>query len=291
MHTKSFTARVAAMLFRATRRVLTFRFSGIILCLGIVLLGAIIAVPNFRKWVQSSHGFPAVSEIRNIELALTKVLSDAGRSSLLDLFDPVAFEKTCAWYEIQYDADAFEARTAICTRAAYALIISGRNAIQPDARDDDIMTHSRKVLAVDVVDKIGTSYYPELGNDPWGNPYQFFPGPWPGNMGPVLFRAYAAPGSGPSLPGDSTPTADPLTVTIAGEAPGPRGHPVARHREIYIWSLGANGVSDQPRYDPTHQYAPPARQHYRSDAPDEYLGGGDDVNNWDKNQGFMSFYN
>lgn len=60
---------------------------------------------------------------------------------------------------------------------------------------------------------------------------------------------------------------------------------------IYIWSLGANGVSDQPRYDPTHVYAPPARQHYRSDAPDEYLGGGDDVNNWDRNQTFMSFYN
>lgn len=51
------------------------------------------------------------------------------------------------------------------------------------------------------------------------------------------------------------------------------------------------GVSDQPRYDPTHAYAPPARQHYREDAPDEYLGGGDDINNWDRDQTFMRFYN
>lgn len=265
-----------------------------VILLYVALVGIVFVAALSKKIYRSitySGSLQAVAEIRDSELALTKILSDAGRSSLLDLFDPVAFEKTCAWYEIQYDADAFEARTAICTRAAYALIVSGRNAMQPEAGDDDIMANTRKVLAIDVVDKIDTSYHLDLGNDPWGNPYQFFPGPWPGNMGPVLFRAYAVPGSELSLPGDSTPTADPLTVTIAGEDLGPRGFPASRNRDLYIWSLGANGVSDQPRYDPTHQYAPPARQHYRIDAPDEYLGGGDDINNWDKDQTFLRFYN
>jgi hypothetical protein len=85
--------------------------------------------------------------------------------------------------------------------------------------------------------------------------------------------------------------ADALTVTVAGESSSTRSYPATPYHEANIWSLGANGVSDQPRYDPTHQYAPPARQYYRSDAPDEYLGGGDDINNWDKNQTFMRFYN
>ncbi len=60
--------------------------------------------------------------------------------------------------------------------------------------------------------------------------------------------------------------------------------------DVYIWSLGKNKVSDQPRYDPTHMYAPPARSHYREGAPDEYLGGGDDINNWDRDYTFMWFY-
>ncbi len=293
MSFRSQTTRIAAILFRATRRLLGFSVSGIGLCLVIALFIAIVGGRNIREWIQKGHGFPAVSEINNIELALTKVLSDAGRSHLKDLFDPVAFAKTCAWYELQYGTDAFEARTVISTRATYALLISGRGAIQPNVQDDDIMTNTRKVLAADVVNELGTSYYPEVGKDPWGNPYQIFAGPWPEELGLVLFRDYLSHGSQTQLPGDSLldSDADALTVSVGGESPSTRGYPSTGFHGFYIWSLGANGVSDQPRYDPTHQYAPPARQYYRSDAPDEYLGGGDDINNWDRNQTFMSFYN
>jgi len=294
MNPKSFTTRVAVMLFGAMRRLLGFASSPIGICLAIVIFGVTgAALPNVFRWMEKNHGYPTVSEINNIELTLTKIISDAGRSSLQDLFDPVAFEKTCTWYELQYGADTFEARTAISTRAAYALIKSGRGAILPQAQDDDIMTHTRKVLATDVVDDLGTSYYPGVGNDPWGNPYQIFAGPWPKEMGLLLFRSYDSPGPKTALPGNSSmdPNADVLTVTVAEESPGTRGYPATPYHEAYIWSLGANGVSDQPRYDPTHQYAPPVRHFYRSDAPEEYLGGGDDINNWDKNQTFMRFYN
>ena len=172
MNFKSLTARVAAMLLKATRRLLGLSFSPIGVCLAIAIFGVTIAaLPNVLRWLQVGHGFPAMSEINGIELAVTKMLSDAGRSSLQDLFDPVAFQKTCKWYELQHGADAFEARTFISTRAAYALLVSGRGAILPDAQDDDIMTNTRKVLAVDVVGTLGTAYYPDVGNDPWGNPY------------------------------------------------------------------------------------------------------------------------
>ncbi len=285
------TMRIGAMLLTATRRLLRFSVSGIGLCLVIVFVIAIVSERNIREWIQKGHGFPVISEIQNIELALTKLRSDAGRSSLRDLFERDAFEKVCAWYELQYGADAFEARTVVYTRAVRALLISGRGAKLPDARDDDIMINTRKALSADLVHSLGTSYYSDLGNDPWGNPYQIFDGPWPKEMGLRLLRTYRLPVTPPHLPGDSAPTnPDALTVTIAGEHPGIRGVP-AEYTDIYIWSLGANGVSDQPRYDPTHVYAPPARQYYRSDAPDEYLGGGDDINNWDRNQTFMSFYN
>ena len=292
MSFRSHTTRIAAMLFRATRRFLGFSVSSIGLCLGIALIVVIVGGRNIREWIQKGHGFPVMSEIQNIELAMTKVLSDAGLSNLQDLFDRDAFEKVCAWYELQYGADAFEARTVVCTRAVYALLISGRGAKLPDAHDDDIMTNTRKALSADLVRSLGTSYFPDIGNDSWGNPYQIFAGPWPKAMGPVLLRTYRLPVSSSHLQGGSAPAnTDALTVTIAGEYPGMRGVPVGNVTDVYIWSLGANGVSDQPRYDPTRQYAPPARQHYRSDAPDEYLGGGDDINNWDRNQTFMSFYN
>jgi hypothetical protein len=220
------------------------------------------------------------------------VLSDAGRSSVHDLLDAEALEKVCNWYEIQYGVDAFEARTAIYTEAAYALLRNGRYAGSARYDDGPILRHTRRVFVAERLRTLGYDYYHAgFDEDDWGNPYRIYPGPWPGSMGPVLFRAYTAPVSGPAVPGDSTPTADPLTVTVAGEDPGPRGFPAPRYKEFYIWSLGANGVCDQPRYDPTHQYEPPARQYYRSDAPDEYLGGGDDINNWDHDQTFMRYYN
>jgi hypothetical protein len=262
------------------------------LCFGCALLVVVIAGPNIQKYMTSGHGFPAKSEIDGIDLALTKILSDAGCSSLSDILDSAAFGKVCAWYELQYNTDEFEAQAAVSTRAAHALIVSGRGALLPQAGDDVIMAKVRKVYAVERVSNLGTSYYSELGNDPWGNPYQIFAGPWKKAMGPVLFRNYAGP-TGQPLPGDPPPPpeSDALTVIGGGDVPETHGFPASTKMEFYIWSLGANGVSDQPRYDPTHTYAPPARQYYRSDAPDEYLGGGDDINNWDRNQTFMSFYN
>src|SRR5262245_28339812 len=107
MKLNSILARAAEVLFKWPWRLLKVRMGCVGLCLGLTLYVMVIAGPNIRLWLKVGHGNPAVSEINGIELALTKILSDAGRSDLQDLFDPVAFEKTCAWYELQYDTDAF----------------------------------------------------------------------------------------------------------------------------------------------------------------------------------------
>jgi hypothetical protein len=239
---------------------------------------------NVHRRLQRSKSVSAITEVSNIELAFTKLLSDAGRSSLKALLEPVAFEEACAWYAREHDADAFEAEVAIYTRATYALLRNGRDVLTQEAGlEDALFGHIQGALNAQVVRVLGTSYMSEFGTDPWGNPYQFFAGPWPDDMGPVLFRRYR------ESP-DSNSTADSLTVSIVGDVPRQQGFPPSSKQDIYLWSFGANGVSDQPRYDPNHEYAPPSRQHYRKDASDEYLGGGDDINNWDRNMTFMAIY-
>jgi hypothetical protein len=49
---------------------------------------------------------------------------------------------------------------------------------------------------------------------------------------------------------------------------------------FYVWSLGANLQSDQELW--AISGAPKPTNTYR--------GGGDDINNWDKNSGWQGFY-
>ena len=232
------------------------------------------------------------AEISNIELALTKMLRDVGKGSLRDFFDPVAFEQATTAYMAAHNTNLFEASSALYTRATYALINHGRGALTLEASwGDSLLKPAQQTLDPAVVSKLGTSYMTSLEDDHWGNPYQIFPGPWPPTMGPVLFRSYRANRefTPTGIPEGTTPP-DQLTVHVPGADLGEQGFPALAMEDVYIWSFGENEVSDQPRYDPSHTYAPPARNHYRNNAPDEYLGGGDDLNNWDGDVTFMEHY-
>jgi hypothetical protein len=246
--------------------------------------------PTFLRKGQPQR---AVSEISNIELALTKILSDAGRSSLRELFDPKAFQVAHAAYMAKNSTNSLDASVALYTRATYALLRNGRDGLTISAGwRDSLLETVQLTLNAEVVRSLGTSYISELGNDPWENPYQIFPGPWPEEMGTVLFRrALEGEPSPYSTPEAGHVLSDALTFTMASEPPTKQGLPAFDHMDFYIWSLGENEVSDQPIYDPTQAYAPPVRQHYRKDAPDEYLGGGDDISNWDEDMTFMKLYN
>jgi hypothetical protein len=253
-------------------------------------------IPWMQPWKEYGKFPRANAEISNMELAITKVLSDAGRSSLRDLVAPKVFDEACVAYARQHNLNAFEASVALYTRSTYALLRHGRNALTiPVGRNDEVLDHVQRVLNPEVVNSLDTLYM-EIEDDPWGNRYQFFWGQWPEKMGLVPLRRLLMPGGSSGLSADQFidgygPDGDALTVSILDNPSVKQGFPAPRHFDVYIWSFGKNGVPDQPRYDPTHEYAPPARQHYREDARDEYLGGGDDINNWDRDQTFMRLYN
>ena len=80
------------------------------------------------------------------------------------------------------------------------------------------------------------------------------------------------------------------------------GIPARNQMETFIWSYGANLRSGQaifktppanynPNVDPSQYAAMPGSPNYDADQEPELKGGGDDINNWDKDQTFMRFYN
>lgn len=243
-----------------------------------------IFLPPPGRYIYRGKATRALSEINNIELAITKILSDVGDTSLRDFFDDAVFGEAVARLGRERAMAPFEASVKIYTDCTYVLLRNGRHALDPATFND-----YPGVFKSAVVKKLGNTYYPELAFDPWGNLYQLFPGPWPEDMGPVVFRNYFPPTTG-----DMEKVADALLMSgfdlEAGE-PITFGVPAPSNQEAYIWSFGANLVSGQPTYDPTHVYAPPAQQYYEGGQEPELCGGGDDINNWDRDQTFMRFYN
>ena len=251
-----------------------------------ILLGMLLAQSNVCRFPSPSGR--AMATIQQTELALTKLFSDTNSASLRDFFDDAAFADAVARLGREQGLDAFEASVEIYTYSAYVLLRKGRNALGEG-------NEYRAVLRPDLVQKLGNSYMSELAFDPWGNLYQFFPGPWPESMGPVLFRTYWRPVDKSGLLGGHPPVVpDNLLMTGKDLETGEDitfGWPSDAQRTTYIWSFGANLISGQPHYDPTHTYPPPAQQYYESGQEPELMGGGDDINNWDRDQTFMRFYN
>ena len=256
----------------------------VVLFLVVGLVGAAVLLPPWDggHHIDRSKSVQAVTEIQGIELGIIKMLSDADRTKLRDFFDDSAFSEAVARVGRERAMAPFEASVEIYSHCTYVLLRKGRHALDPV-----ILNDYPKVLNPGVVKRLANSYYPELALDPWGELYRTFPGPWPEDMGPVVFRTYLPPyGAVPEpnnllMSGIDFDTGEPLTF----------GVPAPSNQDVYIWSFGANLVSGQPIYDPTHAYAPPAQQHYDASQEPELCGGGDDINNWDRNQTFMRFYN
>ena len=201
------------------------------------------------------------------------IMSDAG-CGLNCLFVPDAVTARRADLIQRGGLNEFEASVRIYSTVMPALLERGKNAASVLTAPD-----VEGVLDREVVARLGSSYM-ELREDPWGQPYQFFFGPWPKEWGPPVFRVYGDP--------EKNHVADSLTVT---RADGTRvGFPADATLPIYVWSLGANGVSDQARFDPSGAYAGAPRDHYRADAADNELGGGDDINTWDSETSWEQFY-
>lgn len=260
--------------------------------LGIVLPIAVLALSfhNIQRWLQKDRFINTLTDIDNLELAITKLISDAGHSRLGDMFDSDAMLRQVEEYAKVSQVNSFDASTALYSSATVAMLRYGRNTFALSATDqnDKSLSCALKALDVDAVSKLGLSYMPKLTKDHWGNSYRIFPGPWPQEYGPVLFRVF---NTSLLLTSETSGVyTDSLTVIDSNTGKHLQGLPASGQLDVYIWSFGLNRVSDQPLYDASHQYLPPARLHYRADTTPAFIGGGDDINNWDTDKSFMKFY-
>ena len=253
---------------------------GRILVLIVVLVVVVwVLVPNVPREPRRSPMTNALSEVKNAETAFTGMLSDAQVNDFSSFFNPDAFTEVHADVMQRESLNAFDASVQMYSVAFMAFLRQGKNAASALA-DSDIEGMDR-ILDSDCVRKLGTSYM-ELDEDPWGQPYRFFVGPWPWDWGPPVLRIRQRQDVA------GAPTPDALTIDLAGGQTV--GYLAPANVPIYIWCLGENGVCDQAIFDPAGVYAAPAREHYRSDAENKYLGGGDDINNWDPGQSWHPLY-
>lgn len=263
-----------------------------------------------------------MAETRNDFFHLTRFFAalcdEVGIRFMHEVYDPEQFGEVSEWYSANASVDRFAASVEIYSRSLPALLKFGKDtpSVFRGSNDELDVRIARvfdpEILArMNATDQIvsegrGAFDFDLVCLDYWGMRYRFFAGPWPEEFGPVLFRCYSRKRGyvGPNYfgPTENSSTADRLTVSVDGEERGIPADGLSKFepigwfsqesyiRDVYIWSYGANGVCDQPIFDPSYLYADPTREHYRHGTPDAYLGGGDDVNNWDELLSFGAFY-
>lgn len=240
-----------------------FTLVELLVVIAIISILAALVVPRIAAALERAKATRAQAEIRNAELALTKMLTDAGRKDFRS-----GFFLNYAW-----PADPFAA-TAVYQNVFYVLLRQGRNAETDADWPGGLQLHPevQKKLAVN---------YMDLGQDQWDELYWFFPGPWRSSE-PIPFRLYQPATNVPGGPRRDAGTLDAATQGVdPSDLDGYYGYPAPKNKEIYIWSAGGDAIDNQywvtnGGYDALEPY---------------YYGGGDDINNWDDEAGWIRFYN
>ena len=260
--------------------------------IAIIGILASIVVPNVARYIARAKVTKAVSEIRNLDTAMAGMLSDTGRSNFRDFLTDAArqqIDDTFATGVLDNNLTQIRAAQDFYSAFFYNIIRQGR-----DAAFSEPIFGGLDPLDPAIRGKLGTSYM-DLGNDSWGNQYNFWMGPL--RRGPMLFRSYRVregvdindPGFGDlladfyiydnnmrlfeqvKLPGQPKPDEG----IIAAAYPGMHayGYPAPKDLSVYIWSNGENEEIDAHllRIDP---------------GLPEFFGGGDDPNNWDNASGW-----
>lgn len=280
-----------------------FTLVELLVVMAIISILAAIAIPNVQQWIRKGRAVRAQAEITNIDLAITKLLSDAGRSSLKDIVNQSEVENIVGDTMDNWTPAMFDDAVTVYTEAIYAILRKGRAVLDPDG---DGVTDP--LFNAEVVRNLGTSYMSELSRDPWGNLYQIYPGPWRASDGPIPFRTYLPPDTSDLLPGDTLASAaedvlslgenDAGDINISGlvdpETNEPLmliGAPALREQNVFIWSNGENLISGQAKFNSAGYLYADGVNNYEQGQEPELMGGGDDINNWDRDQTYMRFYN
>ncbi len=217
------------------------------------------------------------------------------------------------WAAAVTNLDHFKRIMELYSSVTYDLLRYGRDVLRTD---NGTVSDAKIVINNNMLSKLGTSYM-DLGNDPWGGSYNIFPGPWKyakdpatGNRCPIIFRRFSVDTSGTSkrkvaddgfsLKGGAL--GDLVTGQFSGIVedaetwPDKVGFPADAGKSVYIWSLGENARTAQLLYSTRYgTQAGDAMSWYTNfDGPPQDgrdLGGGDDVNNWDKDATWARFTN
>lgn len=267
-----------------------------------VLIAVVLLILTFLGSIGGPHGHSrprqtkALAEIRVIELALTDMLVHADRTNLHDFFNPSGMQAFLGFDPVsnaQMTKEQFELVEQVYTRTLYALLTVGRSTLEREYQADDLNLEFRKILNVDLVNKIGTSYLADLGKDPWGELYRIWPGPWPHteDAPPIPFRFYR---SAQNVGLRETPVRiDQWVINTNGkqevQLPNtgeyePFGFPAPKNELVYIYSTGADRTSGQAIFG-----GPLEPTNYAPEDPTQW-GGGDDINSWDKDLSWMILY-
>ena len=243
-----------------------FTLVELLVVIAIITILASIVVPRVVDWLGRARMAKAVSEIRNADLALTKMLSDADKRN---------FARFWRWPINPTSLTVAEAQ-AVYTDAFYELLRRGKDAqLYEMGAGAGVNNGNGYDLELDgnVRKKLGTSYM-ELGKDSWTtHTYQFYAGPLyvAGHLRRVEqiygFRSYR----GPEYVYTLAVKAD-LDRNIRGNpgADGLPGFPSAIDLPVYIFSMGDNEESNQgPAGSLDHDH-----------------NGFDDINNWDNAAGW-----
>jgi prepilin-type N-terminal cleavage/methylation domain-containing protein len=291
---------------RMKKRNKGFTLIELLVVMAIIAILTAIVVPNVVKYIAKGRVTKAQAEAKNIELALTRMVADADRSSLSHLFNPNGVEGYLSQFGDPVTGDVttrMQAAITLYTRTIYALLREGRAALSDS---DTVMGIGYgAVLDAGVVKRLGTSYLADIREDPWGkNLYQIYPGPWPSRKrapdGTVLqnepiFRIYQVESTTSNLPGSKGGAkADNLTLTNVPDPENPGlentiGFAAPRDVIAFVWSMGENMISGQAVYS-NAVYVKNEMGNYL-EQEENYMGGGDDINNWDSGRSWERLYN
>jgi prepilin-type N-terminal cleavage/methylation domain-containing protein len=251
------------------KRAMGFTLVELLVVIAIISILASIAVPNITQYLERARMTKAEAEINSIETALTAILADSGRRD---------FSGTSFFSNFPNTAN-IEAATEIYTEAFYLIMKAGNDAGGPGLEfPTGVAIHD------DIRRSLGSTYMDELGNDPWGQRYLIFPGPWRSAMGDIEFRKVARDEDAIGEPDDDSIVLyrDPET-----DAQIETGYPAPKTKPYYVYSRGANLVSNQ--------LSSAGYQAVVTGGPDtvsepDFVGGGDDISNWDNTRSYAQFY-
>lgn len=247
-----------------------FTLIELLVVIAIITILASIVAPKIYNAMERAKMARAYSEIKNADLALTKMLTDAERKHFghfFQNFDPTIFNDNTG---VNYAA-AVQAYTTVF----YELLRRGKSAdvvgvLGPDA---DLKAEIRR--------KLGTSYM-DIGKDPWSNLYQFYAGPFSRQVIIYPFRAFRVDEN--FVYTDITRTE--LQTEMRGNPPADyaAGFPCPGDLPVYIYSWGGDGVPNQ-NLDLLLgvQQGGPVEENLTRD-------GYDDINNWDTQSNWGEFY-